>query len=108
MGAVPLRWREQVESYSPDDRYTVVQLDGPYRSWWHEHRFREEAGRTVVEERVLFAGHVPALSQALFVAPMLKRLFAYRAFAARLRFGERPQPAAWPRPVQPAPEAHPE
>jgi len=93
LGAVPLRWRTIIERVRPPGLFVDAQLRGPYRSWWHEHRFRAEGNRTVMEDRVYYAlpfGRLGRLAHALFVAASLRRIFSFRKHAVRLRFGVPP------------------
>ena len=67
-----------------------VQESGPYRSWYHEHAFRADGARTVMEDRVYYAppmGVLGRIAHALVIAPMLTRIFQYRQDVIRLRFG---------------------
>lgn len=103
IGPVPLRWRTRIERWEPGEGFVDCQEQGPYSSWWHEHRFRQERGRTVMDDHVWFTPPLAFLSERALVAPMLRRIFAYRAFAVRLRFAERQRPAAWPVAKSPSP-----
>ena len=90
VGAVPMRWRTRIASWEPGHRFVDVQESGPYRSWYHEHAFRADGARTVMEDRVYYAppmGVLGRIANALVIAPMLKRIFQYRQDVIRLRFG---------------------
>jgi uncharacterized protein (TIGR01777 family) len=93
VGRVPVRWRTRIVRWEPPRRFVDVQEQGPYFSWWHEHSFRADGGRTLMEDRVCYAPPVPGalgrLANRLLVAPMLRRIFAYRGDVIRLRFGGR-------------------
>lgn len=92
LGPLPLKWRTEIESWSPPARFVDVQLQGPYACWWHEHRFIAEGDRTVMEDRVYYrvpGGPLGRLIHALFVRPQLKMIFGHRADYVRLRFGPR-------------------
>lgn len=99
LGPVPLRWRTRFEAWQAPARFVDVQERGPYRCWWHEHRFEARGERTRVHDRVLFApplGPLGALALRLFVADRLGDIFAQRALAMRLRFGSARAPEAVP------------
>lgn len=90
VGAVPMRWRTRIVSWEPGHRFVDVQEAGPYRSWYHEHAFRADGARTVMEDRVYYApplGVLGRIANALVIAPMLTRIFQYRQDVIRLRFG---------------------
>ncbi len=89
VGGVAMRWRTTIERWSPGESFVDTQVAGPYRAWWHEHRFVERAGKTVMEDRVLYAppfGVLGRIANALFIGPMLRRIFGYRRQAIRARF----------------------
>jgi ligand-binding SRPBCC domain-containing protein len=92
VGPVPMRWRTHIVSWEPPRRFVDVQEHGPYHSWWHEHVFRADGDRTIVEDRVCYAPPLPGaagnLVNQVVVAPMLRRIFAYRGDVIRRRFNE--------------------
>lgn len=93
LGALSLRWRTRIERHEPPSRFVDAQERGPYRSWWHEHVFRADGRRTVMEDHVYYAlgfGWIGRIVHRLFVASALRRIFAYRGAAMRLRFGFSP------------------
>jgi len=90
VGPLRVRWRTRIACWEPNQRFVDVQERGPYRGWWHEHAFRVEAGQTIMEDRVYYAppfGPLGALAHPFVVAPLLRRIFAYRDDVIRLRFG---------------------
>ena len=90
VGAVPMRWRTRIACWEPGHRFVDVQEAGPYRSWYHEHAFRADGPRTIMEDRVYYApplGVLGRMAHALVIAPMLRRIFQYRQDVIRLRFG---------------------
>jgi len=90
LGALPLRWRTAIERFRPPNLFIDSQERGPYRCWWHEHRFRSDGGRTVMEDRVYYAlplGWLGRVVHRLFVARALRGIFGFRTQAVRLRFG---------------------
>ena len=89
-GPFPLRWRTRFEAWEPERRFVDVQERGPYRCWWHEHRFEAAGARTTMHDRVLYTlplGPLGRLAHRLFVRAQLGDVFAQRALAIRLRFG---------------------
>jgi uncharacterized protein (TIGR01777 family) len=92
-GPVPMAWRTLIEAWEPGRRFVDSQTHGPYKAWWHEHRFVADGDRTVMEDRVLYApplGPLGWIANRLIVAPMLRRIFAYRTQAILARFPARP------------------
>ena len=90
VGGIPIAWRSRIVNWTPGERFVDFQEVGPYRSWWHEHSFRADGTSTVMEDRVRYApplGPLGRLANRLVIAPMLRRIFQYRADVIRLRFG---------------------
>ena len=75
---LPFRWKTLIESWSPDDSFVDVQLEGPYLLWRHTHSF-EETSRdcTLVRDHVEYRlplGAAGRLANGLFVAKVLERI----------------------------------
>lgn len=90
VSGVPMTWRTRITSWEPGARFVDVQESGPYRSWYHEHSFRADGARTVMEDRVYYAppfGVLGRIAHALVIRPMLRHIFQYRQDVIRLRFG---------------------
>ncbi|MGE0394338.1 MAG: TIGR01777 family oxidoreductase [Vicinamibacterales bacterium] len=90
VSGVPMRWRTRIAAWEPDARFVDVQESGPYRSWYHEHTFRADGARTVMEDRVYYAppfGLLGRLAHALVIKRMLLGIFQHRQDVIRLRFG---------------------
>jgi len=97
LGPLPLRWRTRIEVWEPNHRFVDTQELGPYRCWWHEHRFHADGERTIMEDRVLFSpplGVLGRLAYSLFIRRTLVRIFTHRQDVIRRRFGHRPAPLA--------------
>jgi ligand-binding SRPBCC domain-containing protein len=93
--AIPFRWRTRIETFEPPQRFTDVQLVGPYRRWHHLHEFFEVPGGTLVVDRVdyeLRLGVCGILAHELFVRRALDRIFAYRRERLRALFPPQPHP----------------
>ena len=79
---ISVSWRTRIEVWEPPYRFVDAQLSGPYRSWWHDHRFESAEGGTLMLDQVLFTPALGRLGQ--FVAgPMvegrLRSIFSHRA-----------------------------
>jgi len=96
VAGVPLRWRTLIEVWEPGVRFVDAQVRGPYRAWWHEHRFAADGARTVMDDVVHYALPLGPLGGLGHVAvrAMLRRIFAYRSHAIRARFPPRGEAAA--------------
>jgi ligand-binding SRPBCC domain-containing protein len=92
IGPFPMRWRSVIRDFEPPGRLVDVQARGPYRLWWHEHRFVADGAVTQMEDRVWYRlpfGPLGRLAHRLVVGRMLRRIFGYRTVAIDLRFGRR-------------------
>jgi hypothetical protein len=90
VGRLPITWRTRIVGWRPGAGFVDFQERGPYRSWWHEHAFRQRGTSTLMEDRVCYAppfGVLGRLANRLFIVPTLRRIFQYRADVIRLRFG---------------------
>ena len=87
---VPVRWKTLIETFSPEDSFSDVQLVGPYQRWHHLHQFREVPGGTEMHDTVdyqLPLGPLGSLARALFVRRSLEQIFAYRRKVVAELFG---------------------
>jgi len=78
---LPFRWRSLIREYDPPYRFVDVQVIGPYARWEHRHTFLEEAGGTVMEDRVTYRlpwGSIGEVVHRLGVRRQLEAIFAYR------------------------------
>ncbi len=90
LGPVPMRWRTRIAAWEPETRFVDTQLSGPYRAWYHEHRFEAHGDATLMIDRVWYAppfGPLGRIAHRLVVGPMLRRIFGHRRVAIELRFG---------------------
>ncbi len=75
---IPLRWQSEISQWEPPHYFVDEQRRGPYRLWFHEHRFDREDGRTVVRDRIEYAVLGGRLIDRWIVRPDLKRIFRFR------------------------------
>lgn len=75
---VPIRWRTEISVWEPPVRFVDRQLKGPYHFWVHEHTFEEQAGGTLVRDRVEYKVPGGRLVHALLVRRDLERIFTFR------------------------------
>ncbi|MBP8806476.1 MAG: TIGR01777 family oxidoreductase [Kofleriaceae bacterium] len=118
---VPMSWRTVIDVWEPPAggraRFVDSQVRGPYACWWHEHRFEADGARTIMIDTVHYApplGPLGAVANRVMVARELRRIFAQRGRAIRLRFGagldgagDRDQLAGDARHPAPDPGGHP-
>lgn len=84
---LPVRWESEITSWDPPHRFVDEQRRGPYRSWHHEHLFREVPGGTEVVDRVRYSVLGGRVVDRFLVAPDLRRIFDFRQAAMHDIFG---------------------
>ncbi len=87
---VPFSWTTRIETYEAPDRFTDIQLKGPYKKWHHLHTFEDIEGGTRMRDVVdyeLPLGPLGSLAHAVAVKRSLKRIFDYRHEVMAKRFG---------------------
>lgn len=70
-----------ITAYESPHRFVDEQVSGPFRRWWHEHRFEETAAGTRMVDLVEFespAGPIGRLADALFLTRYMTRLLDQR------------------------------
>jgi ligand-binding SRPBCC domain-containing protein len=75
-------WRSRIVDRHPPDRFTDIQLIGPYRAWSHLHAFAPAPGGTYMQDTVTYQlpfRQVGRLAHALIVRRQLEDIFRYRA-----------------------------
>jgi ligand-binding SRPBCC domain-containing protein len=75
---IPLRWRSRISVWEPPFRFVDEQLRGPYRRWYHEHRFEPVEGGTLCQDVVDYAVLGGRLIDRWLVQPDLLRIFTFR------------------------------
>jgi ligand-binding SRPBCC domain-containing protein len=81
---VSVRWRTAITAFEPPHRFVDEQVRGPYRSWWHEHRFDPVPGGTRLTDTVEYEPRGGRLADLLLVRRDLRRILAFRrALVAR-------------------------
>jgi len=81
LGPLPLRWVARIENFD-DTGFDDVQLEGPFASWTHRHRFHANPdGTCQVDDHVSLAlkAHPLWWPVGLLMALGLPLLFGYRA-----------------------------
>lgn len=77
---VPIFWKTRISIWDPPVRFVDEQIRGPYRTWIHEHRFREAGRCTVMEDRVHYELPFQPLGELAhpLVRLELDRIFRFR------------------------------
>ena len=88
---IPVRWQSEITAWEPPFRFVDEQRKGPYSLWIHEHRFREEDGRTIAEDHIRYAVPGGSLVHRLFVRRDVERIFAFRKRKMEELFGAAPE-----------------
>jgi uncharacterized protein (TIGR01777 family) len=82
IGGIPIRWRAVHEDVDPERGFRDRQVQGPFASWVHDHRFMPEPeGHSLLEDRIEYAirfGPVGRLLAGAKVRADLDRTFAFR------------------------------
>ena len=90
---LPLRWESRVAEYSENAMFADEQLVGPYRYWYHRHRFRAVPTGVAIEDVVEYRlplGMLGRVAHAALVHRQLNQIFDYRARVMAERFPFRP------------------
>jgi ligand-binding SRPBCC domain-containing protein len=78
---LPFRMTSKITEYEQPTRFVDEQTSGPFASWWHEHRFEEHAGQTVITDLVRYrspAGPLGRLVDRVFLERYMRRLLMLR------------------------------
>jgi len=90
---LPIRIRSEAEivGFAMNEFFADVQTKGPFRSWHHRHEFAAEdrggiSGTRIRDRMEYEIGFEPLgkIMNALFIAPQMRRTFAYRQRAVEL------------------------
>ena len=85
---VPVRWKTEITTWEPPDRFVDEQRRGPYRLWIHEHTFEDAPGSgTFIRDRVRYRVPFGRLANWLVVERDARTIFRYRSEALLRLFG---------------------
>lgn len=79
---LPMRWESRIDRYVENVCFADEMLVGPYKSWYHLHRFRPVPEGVQMSDRVKYAlpfGPMGLLAHAAVVRRQLEAIFDYRA-----------------------------
>ena len=78
---VRVQWLTEIRHVTPGVSFVDEQRIGPYRLWYHEHRFEAVDGGVRMTDQVTYAlgfGPLGDLAHAVWVGRELRRIFDYR------------------------------
>ena len=77
----PVDWESEITDWKPDQKFSDIQLKGPYSHWHHTHEFEEKNGGTLIRDRVLYKvplGVPGDLMAGKWIRKDLEAIFNYR------------------------------
>jgi ligand-binding SRPBCC domain-containing protein len=80
--SMKLRWRSRIVDYRPPDRFTDIQIAGPYALWRHLHTFEKVTGGTLMRDVVYYRppfGFLGTILHGIIIRRQLLDIFSYRA-----------------------------
>ena len=78
---LPVGWQSKIIDWKPDQKFSDIQLKGPYSHWYHTHEFEEKNGGTLIKDRVLYKvpfGIPGDLVAGKLIRKDLETIFNYR------------------------------
>ena len=93
VGFIPLvksLWLTEIAHVDEGSYFVDEQRIGPYRLWYHEHRFETVAGGTQITDQVSYVmpfGFLGEIVHAVWVGRRLKGIFDFRAVKVKELFG---------------------
>jgi ligand-binding SRPBCC domain-containing protein len=62
---IPFTMTSRISEHEPPHRFVDEQVAGPFRRWWHEHRFEEIPGGTRMTDRAVFQSPAGPVGRAV-------------------------------------------
>ena len=78
---VPVKWRTEIQDWSPPHQFVDTQLRGPYSRWHHTHSFSKLADGTFMQDKVHYElplGILGRIGGLALVKRDVKNIFSYR------------------------------
>ncbi len=72
-------WKSRIIDYKPCERFTDIQISGPYCKWSHLHTFESIAKGTFLQDIVTYQPPLYALPFHFIIKRQLTDIFSYRA-----------------------------
>jgi len=77
----PVNWQSIITDWKPDNKFSDIQIKGPYSHWHHTHEFEEKNGGTLIKDRVFYKvpfGLPGDLVAGKWIRKDLEAVFNYR------------------------------
>lgn len=75
-----MHWKSRIIDYKPPERFTDIQVMGPYKSWVHLHVLETVADGTLMRDNATYTLHIPApILHHFLIRKKLIEIFIYRA-----------------------------
>ena len=78
---ISVRWKTEICEVKKPFSFTDRQVEGPYKTWIHQHRFIEQENGLLMIDDVRYAlpyGLIGTLSHSLLVRKKIEKIFDYR------------------------------
>lgn len=77
---IPLNWRTLIPVWRAPHEFVDEQIEGPYKTWIHRHRFERAQGGTIVSDHVRYVLPFGLLGNAVhpIVRRQLTKIFDFR------------------------------
>lgn len=78
---VPVKWKTEIESWSPPHLFADNQVKGPYSRWYHVHQFETLGNGTLMTDSVIYKlplGVLGRIAAGSFVESDVRNIFEYR------------------------------
>ncbi|RPI15215.1 MAG: CDP-paratose 2-epimerase [Ignavibacteriae bacterium] len=89
ISGIRVKWKTEITKWQPPNLFEDTQLNGPYKVWIHEHKFREDGKRTIMTDTVKYrspGGMFEFIPHLLFVRKRVKSIFDYRSIKLKDMF----------------------
>lgn len=91
---IPFLWESEITCWQPPVEFVDEQRRGPYRLWYHRHRFEAQDGGTLARDEVRYAVPGGWLVERLLVRREVQEIFAFRKETLRRIFAVGPPDAS--------------
>ncbi len=81
MPGINQTWVTEIKNVKEKEYFIDEQRFGPYKFWYHEHKFQEENGKVKICDTVHYdlpLGFIGSVIHSIFVKKKLERIFNYR------------------------------